>query len=684
MADPGSYPLSSPPPPQPAARLRPASDAGARPERVSFGPFEADLRSFELFRDGTPVKLQPQPFRVLAALVRRRGELVTREELRREVWGDHTAVDFEHGLNFCVKQARIALGDSAEHPAFIETLPRRGYRFVARVDEHAQRTTTTDPPPSLDAEGAAGVGPVTPGSHGRDLAGPASGSPLARRPAVTRAWRAWALAVAGATLVAVVVIVAASRARARAAGEGGAGGPEVVVVMPFANLTGDPARDALSDGVTDDTIHALTALDPSRVAVLASTTSMAVRGRPRDDVTRELHADYAVEGSLRAQDGHLRVSAALVRARDGHVMWGDTLDAGDVAVAERNLGLAIAQALAVRLDADGARPPPTREAEDGLRKARYLGRKRGADAVPVAIAAYEDAVRIDGASADAQAELAMLYLDAAGVIPVAEAMTKARLAADRALAAAPRNALAYVARGLVSLQADWDWAGADASFARAVALGPGLATAHHMRAAFLSAAGRHAEALAAIRRAQALDPLSSAVVGDAGWHAYLARDYPAAVRDLSRTLELEPGDAWTREHLMNARLLAGDGDGARADALAFAEKLGADGVALASLRALAPQGAVREASRRISASRAAKAAGSPGLAGPFLAATLAAGGADEGALDVLERAEASRAPWLLPALRDPRFDRLRDQPRFVAITRRVRLPEATPLTGSPR
>ena len=200
MADTGSYPLSSSPP---AASPRPIADAGTRSERVRFGPFEADLRSFELFRDGTPVKLQPQPFRVLAALVRRRGELVTREELRREVWGDHTAVDFEHGLNFCVKQARIALGDSAEHPAFIETLPRRGYRFVARVEDHA-KATATEPPVLPHAAGALDAHPAEPRSHAGDAAAKAgSGAPLALRPATSRGWTASSVAVAGAVIIAV-------------------------------------------------------------------------------------------------------------------------------------------------------------------------------------------------------------------------------------------------------------------------------------------------------------------------------------------------------------------------------------------------------------------------------------------------------------------------------------------------
>ncbi|HEY2512856.1 MAG TPA: winged helix-turn-helix domain-containing protein [Polyangiaceae bacterium] len=650
--------------PHPEPTPTPGGDA------VRFGPFEANLRTLELFRDGAPVKLQPQPFRVLAALVRRRGELVTREELRREVWGEHTAVDFEHGLNFCVKQVRLALGDNAEKPAYVETLPKRGYRFIGALE---------------DARAA----PAEPGGPEAGVTRePAPQSTATAAPPVPLVRKRYAGALAVVASIALVVAVAALAHRARGGfANATAQGPAVLLVLPFANLTGDASEDGLADAIAADTIDALDGLDPARVAVLARGTSLAVRGRDVAEAMTELRADYAVNGAVRAVEaGEVRVTAELVRARDARVVWSEGYDVheGDLVAAERDLSRAIAAALSVHLDPTGARPSPPRAAQEALRKGRYLARNGGADAPPRAIEAYENALKLDPANADALAELAMLFEDEAGTIPAREAMAKARDAADRALAASPNCALAHVAKAMVAIQDDWDWSASDASFQRAIALRPGAAETHHLYAAFLSGAGRHAEALAAIRRAEELDPLSSPVVADAGWHAYLARDYAAAVAEFSRTLELEPGDRWTLEHRMNARALAGDVAGAQFDAFEWASDSALSPEVLAHLREVPPLDAVRDASRAIALLRLERERARANSAGPFLAATLAAGGEDEESLAWLERATDAHASWLVMALRDPRFDHLRDTPRFRAITERVHLPPAVPLTASRR
>ena len=186
---------------------------------IAFGEFAAHLRSAELFRSGAPVKLQLQPFCVLSALLRRPGELVTREELRREVWGDHTAVDFEHGLNFCIKQVRAALGDNANHPSFVETLPRRGYRFIGRIDGVPPGAAL---PPSVGSEQA-----------------------RASAPSSRLAW----LAFVGVLLVSFVLAVFALRARSS-----DPNATAVVFVVPFENLTGDRESDVWCDGLTAEII----------------------------------------------------------------------------------------------------------------------------------------------------------------------------------------------------------------------------------------------------------------------------------------------------------------------------------------------------------------------------------------------------------------------------------------------
>jgi len=229
------------------------------------------------------------------------------------------------------------------------------------------------------------------------------------------------------------------------------------------------------------------------------------------------------------------------------------------------------------------------------------------------------------------------------------------------------------------MQRDWDWTAAENAFGSALAKNPGLAATHHSYAAFLSAAGRHGDAVRAIERAKALDPLSPAVVSDAGWHAYLGRDYRAAIREFERTLELEPKDAWSREHLMMARSLSGDVEEAAKEASAWAAMFPLTDDEKASLAAAAPAEAVRRTTEVIAKRMAARAQAGDGHPNPgFIAAKYAGAGDQEQTLAWLERAASEHSPWFLPLLRDPRFDVVRGYARFGAILERARLPESEP------
>jgi tetratricopeptide (TPR) repeat protein len=210
----------------------------------------------------------------------------------------------------------------------------------------------------------------------------------------------------------------------------------------------------------------------------------------------------------------------------------------------------------------------------------------------------------------------------------------------------------------------------------AIAKNPGLAAAHHGYAAFLSAAGRHLEALSAIARAKKLDPLSPSIVSDAGWHAFLSRDYAGAAREFERTLELEPKDAWSREHLMMARSLAGDIEGASREARAWAAMFPLSDQEKATLASLSPGEMVVATSAAIARSVAARDKSDRPPNPGFVAVKFAGAGDRDGSLLWLERAASARAPWLLPLLRDPRFDLVKGDARFVAIAQRAHLPPA--------
>jgi TolB-like protein/DNA-binding winged helix-turn-helix (wHTH) protein/Tfp pilus assembly protein PilF len=625
---------------------------------IVFGEFAAHLRSAELFRNGVPIKLQLQPFRVLLALLRRPGELVTREELRREVWGDHTAVDFEHGLNFCIKQVRAALGDNAEQPSFIETLPRRGYRFIGRIESPA---AAREPRESAD-QGAA----VPPSAVGT----PAS----ATAPPARMAW----LAFVGLLLASFALAVFALRARSAR----DPNAPAVVFVVPFENLTGDRDSDVWCDGLTAEVIAELASAEPRRVHVIARTTSMAYRAthEPLREIGRKVKADYALEGAVRKAGDRLRVTAQLYRLKEETPVWAKAFEAtgNDVFSIQRSLAAHLAGSLAFVIDPAETRPAPSVAAQDALAKARYLRHKHEPTAIGASIDAYQEALRLEPENVVAWSELSLAYDAASGVLPPADALDKACAAAQRARELSSKEALADTALGLCALQRDWDWTAAEKAFGSALAKNPGLAVAHHCFAALLSAAGRHGEAVSAIERAKALDPLSPAIVSDAGWHAYLGRQYEAAIREFERTLELEPKDAWSREHLMTARALSGDAEGAAKEASAWASMFPLTDEEKASL-AVHPREAARRtaeviARRMADRARAGDAHPNPG----FIAAKFAGAGDQEETLAWLERAASERSPWFLPLLRDPRFDVVRGYARFGAILEKARVPEGEP------
>ena len=268
---------------------------GRAARRVRFGAFEADLRTGELWRDGTPVPLQDLPFRVLAALVEHPGDVVSRADLTARLWGPDTFVDAAAGLNTAVAKLREALGDDADRPAYIETLPKRGYRFVARVEDVAAPASSTAPSaaPSLE---------------------PVTAPPVRRR------------------RVGVMVTVAAIAALVAAAGSyrGWTTRPAVrVAVVLFDNETGQPELAPFAQAMTDATVTALTA--EQRLAVIGNAAVLRT-ARPFRDIAKvrdALDADFVIIGQVQKRDGDLLVRTHLIRAGDqAHVGVDEFVRAG--------------------------------------------------------------------------------------------------------------------------------------------------------------------------------------------------------------------------------------------------------------------------------------------------------------------------------------------------------------------
>ena len=293
---------------------------------LRFGDFTFDPATGELERNGERVRLEPQPAKALALLAERSGRLVTHEELRRHLWGEETFVDFERGLRTSISQVRGALGDAAETPLFIETLPRRGYRFL------------------LPVEGAAPDVPA-------EVGGPAEGGPRAGRPA-PRLRRfllpaALALAVAGGLLAFTVGVV-----KGRRAGPGPAPALRLAVV-PFDNETGSPDHDAVARGLSDAAVARLTAIDPARLAVVGNA---ALLFQPREDrdleeISRRLDVQYLVLGQLQEDGGRVRVVVHLLRASDQAHLWATRIEkeALDALALEREVAEEAAAAVVAHL-----------------------------------------------------------------------------------------------------------------------------------------------------------------------------------------------------------------------------------------------------------------------------------------------------------------------------------------------
>jgi TolB-like protein/DNA-binding winged helix-turn-helix (wHTH) protein/Tfp pilus assembly protein PilF len=610
-----------------------------------FGSFELDPRTAELRRDGAVVKLQPQPFRVLALLVERAGELVTREELKKALWGDETYVDFERGLNFCINQVRAALGDSADSPQFVQTLPRRGYRFISPV-------TSSEPV--------------------------ASESPARKS---TARLKDLGRTAGGVAFLALLVTGAAFLAR-RATNPAPAQHPRTMIaVLPLEDLTGDPPPSWFADGLTDELIAQIGRVSPRRLGVIARTSAMTYRGSSKTigDIGRELTVSHVVEGSLRREGNRLRVTVHLVGVADQTPIWSETYDRSvhGALTIQSEIAAQVARALALEL-----LPVPwtaatwtgthTPGARDALLRARYFLNRGTPGDFRTALTHVEEATRQDPSFAAAHAARAELYhlLAMFGAMPPQQAYAQARLAASEAVRLDANLGDAHAAMGLVQLWADWNPTAAAASLARALALNPSDAGAHHDFAWALVALERFDEAAAHITTARDLDPLSSRASNDIGWLFLQIRQPSEAIRACRQTLALDPESVDAQQCLERAHLQRGELTEALAAARAAA--LRRSGPMLATLE---ESGTSQERLLRLWRWRLDRlqSASAERYVSPYtLAMHHAVLGDHEAALAQLERAYESRAPVMVLLRTDPVFERLRDHPRFAKLVVKIR------------
>src|SRR6201993_2778348 len=415
-------------------------------ERVRFGTFELNVRTGELVSIGTePVEpgsatvlLREQPFRILRILVERQGQMVTRQEIRQILWPNDTFVDYERSINVAMAILRKALADDADHPKYIETLARRGYRLIAPV-EWQQNST-------------AAQGPL--GSVAETL--PRIGGPMGERePGAPKHWGK--AAVVGACVVILVVAGYMTwrhfRATARARSE-----KIMLAVLPFENLTGDPNKDYLADGLTEETISELGRLNPEQLGVIARTSVMGYKHKDvrLDQIGRDLSVQYVLENSLRESGDHLRLTAQLIQVKDQTHLWSQDYDylAKDTLNVEAEVARAVTREIRVRLTSqqqeDLARSRPANpEAFDAYLQGYYYWQRDTDKDTEIAAKYFERATQIDPSYALAWAWLsrARNWQADEGLIPMEEGRRLSREAIERALALNPNLAAAHAQMG---------------------------------------------------------------------------------------------------------------------------------------------------------------------------------------------------------------------------------------------
>jgi TolB-like protein/DNA-binding winged helix-turn-helix (wHTH) protein/Flp pilus assembly protein TadD len=507
-------------------------EADDRPRRLRFGVFEADLRAGELTRHGRRLRLQGQPFQLLAVLLEKPGELVTREELRSRLW-PVTVVDFDHGLNKAICKIREALGDSAESPRFVETVARRGYRFLADV---AVIDRPLDRPTEIVSDRLA-----QPENLGRVEPTKAADSP--KRLLRPFAWRPFGFSLA---LVLVALLSWAIYSRSHDAP------PQIrsLAVLPLESLSGDVSQDYFADGMTDELIANLGQISALRVISRTSAMTYKHARKPLPEIARELNVEAVVEGTVLRSGDRVRITAQLIQVPAERHIWARTYegDLQDALALQNRVAGAIAEEIQATLNRQeqAALTNPRAvnpDAYEAYLKGRYFWNKRTADGLKKAIVYFNYAIENDPTYAEAYTGLADAYALSGdweyGILSPEDAFPRAKAAATRALTLDDNHGAAHASLAFALDLYDWDWDSAEKEYKRAIALTPGYATAHHWYAWHLIVVGRYSEGIAELRKAQSLDPLSLIISADLADALCIAHLYDESVGQSRKTLEMD-------------------------------------------------------------------------------------------------------------------------------------------------
>jgi TolB-like protein/DNA-binding winged helix-turn-helix (wHTH) protein/Tfp pilus assembly protein PilF len=636
---------------------------------VRFGPYEVNLDSGDLRKFGYRVRLQPKSFLVLRTLLERPGELVTREELKAQLWAENTFVEFESSLNVAVRRLREALGDEAQHPVYIETVPRHGYRFVGVIEPAnlpLAQSHVSEILPSFHRESFA-ISPV--GIH---ILTPAPRiSPLAAQKAPSGIlWK-----LVGSSLAVVVVLFGLFFLKHSAAPLLARSATPSIAVLPFVDTSPGKSQEYFSDGLAEELLNEL-AKSP-RLRVAARTSSFHFKGHDGDlrTVGQKLNVGSVLEGSVSREGNRVRITAELVNVENGFQLWSGSYERNldDVFAVQDEIARAVAAELKVKLLSGGAPAALPRStnpaAYSDYLQGRYFYERRTKNDLEKATSYFEQAIKLDPGYARAWSGLAwarMSQADSAYGLSFEQGYRLARDAAEKALQLDPSLAEAHAAIGRIKRTHDWDWAGADASFQKAIELEPQNALALMGASSLAGSLGRFDDAVALGRRAVELDPLSVIAHVALGLRAYYAGQLDLAVTAYEKALELNPGDP-SAHYLLSLVYLARS-EPLRAQAEAQQQPRGAG-------RYVGEALAYNASGRKQEADAAVKTLVSnyANEAAYQIAEVYAVRGELDRSLEWLETARTQRDAGLSAIVGDPLLKNLRADPRYAAFLKQMRL-----------
>jgi TolB-like protein/DNA-binding winged helix-turn-helix (wHTH) protein/Tfp pilus assembly protein PilF len=626
----------------------------------TFGPFRVDFETCEIHKHGIRLHVQAQPVRVLWFLVEHPGQLVTRQELQEKLWPGHPAEEVDDSLNSTVKKLREALGDDAGKPLYIETIPRRGYRFIAPIQMEAQEK----PPGEIQA--AAGEPSwLTEETAVQAIAIPVEplGWSRYRKPGT----------IGLLTLIAIVGLLSVTAFLKRAGADAQI---HSIAVLPFENLSGESSQDYFAEGLTDAVTTDLAQIGAVKVISRSSANHYKKDYKPLVKIGQELGVDAVVEGTVARSGGKVRVNARLISTGDDRNLWAQTFerDTGDILSLEDDLAQAVSRRIEVALTPtymhrrDESHPVNVQAYEVYLSGMHDLNNHRTNNELQKSLEQFNEAIALDPKFAGAYAGKAIAYnlLGDYDEIPGSQAGSSAEAAARRALELDPSLAAAHAALAFALWKYSWDWKTAEAEFQKSLTLNPNNAHTHHIYGVLLACRGDFAGAEEHMRKALALDPLSMIIRTNIGWFHYFQKDYPKAEEAYLEVLKLDPGFLPARQKLWITYAVEGKTEQATTELENLMRLFGHE------------QLLQKVESAKATAHYQAAVQGyvNSGMLTPYERARyLALLGKKPDAVQALAEAAAQRSAWMVYLRIEPVFDAIQSRPEFVDLVRQANIPE---------